>query len=772
MVQRKVSTTKLGIQAEHVKSDKRFANLKPSSSQHQDGKSRGSDMKKKKMKKSRSIKLSDLEALQSSPSPASRRSLSQPGKPPPHLHVPTTAPSTSPQKQHPLVRTTDGSSPNYMKPTSSSHAKKELFPVSLRNTQSGSDSKNLPRKSPSESKATCGSSSSRKPAKNLTRSSTSLSLVRTLTKTTSFKASRACPRKSTRAAMCADMNGNAQPHRATCSSTLKDSKFPAYLMLYPGGTESEGTSFMKVCPYTYCSLNGHHHHADLPPLKSFISARRRLVKTQKRVKLEALSPKRLKVAPCETEKTDSGIDEIGMDIFIEIYADEKDAEPTGSEEVLGKTDSLKEVEDQEDTKSTIEDNGIAAAGEEGVKQVMSHIDLEEDLKKSFDDVVDTKGCFQYQEQDAVDADEDQHQPSWSHEEMSMRSYCSDDEEHNDMDDSDSKAECMEWEEEQFCGFNHEDANSEDSKVESLSESSHDVSVTWLDDILSCYYEGILVDETLKEAKSEESTRLEEEEQPPHDGIISSVLEDTSGTSTETQETGYPSGDMACESQSSLAEETFEYLTNAEDFNGGENEKQVDDVASCSSMKKTLDEETDDNSQCQEMSETCISEENQTHLFDVPEESNTSVEEDQKEVLEKDQGKGNKLKRTSCIGGEEQNTSEDWRGAIRRKRCVEDDSDDEMRKFNPREPNFLPLVPEPEPEKVDLRHQMMDERKNAEEWMLDCALRQVVTKLAPARKKKVALLVEAFETVMPTEKCETRLRNNSAFAHARRIQACS
>ena len=41
---------------------------------------------------------------------------------------------------------------------------------------------------------------------------------------------------------------------------LKDSKFPSYLMLNPGRTESEGTSVTKVCPYTYCSLNGHGSH--------------------------------------------------------------------------------------------------------------------------------------------------------------------------------------------------------------------------------------------------------------------------------------------------------------------------------------------------------------------------------------------------------------------------------------------------------------------------------------------------------------------------------
>ena len=99
--------------------------------------------------------------------------------------------------------------------------------------------------------------------------------------------------------------------------------------------------------------------------------------------------------------------------------------------------------------------------------------------------------------------------------------------------------------------------------------------------------------------------------------------------------------------------------------------------------------------------------------------------------------------------------------IRSKRPIKEE--EELRQFNPRDPNYLPLVPDPEAEKVDLRHQMMDDRKNAEEWMIDHALQRTVNKLAPARKRKVALLVEAFETVMPTSKWET---------HLRPMQACS
>jgi hypothetical protein len=216
----------------------------------------------------------------------------------------------------------------------------------------------------------------------------------------------------------------------------------------------------------------------------------------------------------------------------------------------------------------------------------------------------------------------------------------------------------------------------------------------------------------------------------------------------------------------LADEIFDYLTNTEENVDETSQENKDD--NINKVKSQIQPSPSGFELCplRPTDQTLTAdlapheEKSQIQLFDV-------VEEIIKDI--QDQGKGNK--RTSCIvdEDEEENTRENWKGVIRRKRCVEED-DDEMRKFNPRDPNFLPLVPEKEKEKVDLRHQMMDERKNAEDWMVDCALRQAVNKLAPARKKKVALLVEAFETVIP--KCETHLRNKSGFAHARHIQTCS
>ncbi|OWM78918.1 calmodulin binding protein PICBP [Punica granatum] len=74
--------------------------------------------------------------------------------------------------------------------------------------------------------------------------------------------------------------------------------------------------------------------------------------------------------------------------------------------------------------------------------------------------------------------------------------------------------------------------------------------------------------------------------------------------------------------------------------------------------------------------------------------------------------------------------------------------EKVRNFNPQERGHLPLDPDRERERVNLKHQDMDGRKNAEEYLLDYALQRVVSRLTPARKQKVHLLVEAFETVTP------------------------
>lgn len=71
-----------------------------------------------------------------------------------------------------------------------------------------------------------------------------------------------------------------------------------------------------------------------------------------------------------------------------------------------------------------------------------------------------------------------------------------------------------------------------------------------------------------------------------------------------------------------------------------------------------------------------------------------------------------------------------------------------REFNTRPPNFHPKKPAQDTEKVSLQLQIINERKNAEEWRIDYAMQQAISKLSLTGKRKVALLVEAFKTVMP------------------------
>ncbi|KAL4600767.1 hypothetical protein ACB092_11G222800 [Castanea dentata] len=920
MVQRKVPN-KLGIQADHVKSDKLLGNLKASSSQNQDGRNRGTDLKKK-MKKSRSIKLSDIDSLRST---HFKRNFSQPGKPPP-LNVCATA--ATPQKQQPVIKGTDVS-PNYMKSTTCFDARKEQSQVSLRNTQTGSEIKNPSRRNSSISKLS--SASGNKPARALTRTS-SLKLMRTLTKTPSFKPARALAKKSSRVVLCADLKAQ----RSTCSSTLKDSKFPSYLMLNPGGTESEGTSVMKVCPYSYCSLNGH-HHAPLPPLKCFLSARRRLLKTQKSMKMEALSPRRAKPTSEGTEKFGTAkvvfddkpayqeadivsltppplLQDTGMDFFIEIFAkgknDESEVIEKGShgdkEEII---DAAGKVEDQND-------RGDEAVGEHGDKQEVaeifsdgseqSEVDFKEKLEQ-YEDATATEMDItkSFPEEQAENADEN-YLPILAQEKITPVSFCNGSDlegecvASSEVDEGGSEATDMEWDEGHLSDSELDsesrvnvgcflDIKNPDSQNEYLISS---------DDIASSCSEEIMADEMLLEPFAEESACSEEQsddgdserdymhqDSEIHESsqvseslsynqlsLTEDAFQDLKAEEEEEESRETDTKSISTERPSaSMEEPNMEPIANGEDSQEknrdmeaenvnreidhqlGDEEtncagKETDEASNDEQKHQALQDDLDgmeekeqadadkimghkmtepcqpddtagDCNSSEEIDDKSFSDEAQNNLPDGHSKSSVVVEE---ENLEKDEGEAKKLRISSSMYAEEQSdpriykistvensieevdnmemedknsdaaslsttvngitspqmestffhagtnstkelpdncSNRKW--TIRSKRPIKEE--EELRQFNPRDPNYLPLVPDPEAEKVDLRHQMMDDRKNAEEWMIDHALQQTVNKLAPARKRKVALLVEAFETVMPTSKWET---------HLRPMQACS
>ena len=98
--------------------------------------------------------------------------------------------------------------------------------------------------------------------------------------------------------------------------------------------------------------------------------------------------------------------------------------------------------------------------------------------------------------------------------------------------------------------------------------------------------------------------------------------------------------------------------------------------------------------------------------------------------------------------------------------------EKVSKFHPRRHGHLPSdATNLEAEKVHLRHQTAEEKKNAEESMLDCALQKVISKLAPAQKQRVALLVEAFETIVPFQDAENGMQSlSTAETQARRAKS--
>jgi hypothetical protein len=655
---------------------------------------------KKKMKKSRSFKGSDVENKKSS---LVKKNISLPGEPPPLKSK---------------------SSPNYMKSTSSSEHK-----------QVNSSPKN-------------------RSLKSLSRNSSLKKLSWNLTKSPSFK-------KSSRLVIYG--GSDMKSEKPTCSSTLKSVKFPTLLELSPGGTEAEGTSAMKVCSYTYCSLNGHHHPL-LPPLKSFMSAKRRTLKVQKSFKLGALSPRKAKVSgKHESKEIDSN--ESGKDFFfVEIYAKSEDAESVSD----GSPKSEIDFEEYIEKCSDFIPNEMEICSEE--QRI-----LEDSLSVSAQEESDN-------EEDRASVEEG---------------------------DNFSETTDMEWEEGQF--FDRGASNSIEDVNEKIIK-DRDLCIDYVmitDEYICIDNENIFADGVLQEVREEESACSDAPNESDYetDGQNSSAEDDQEFATGDDKEEEIES--IIHESENETID-AVQDISIQYDNSGMQLQSDIYDSNQTDENEKDLETETIENGagdepQPAETEDDIPSDDQDGRVNEVVEQN----------IPEKDEDHSNKRKIPSFMDSEEQrspksrklddnniNEAATTEGAkpdsqikylyargsndkktqespktlkwkIERGRFLAEGNEDSW-KFNPAEPNYLPLTPEPDTEKVDLKHQITDDRKNSEEWMLDYALQQAVSKLAPVKKKKVAMLVAAFETVLPVSKFDssTHLRRSPSFTHCRPIQACS
>lgn len=927
MVQRKV-VNKLGVQAESSKkytaSEKRPTALKPCY-QHQDSKNKGGGEMKKKMKKSRSFKFLDIESLR----PPPRRDQSRFKK----LPAIDESSITASQKKTLLpVKTPDGS-PNYMKPTSSSDARKESLHLQVSPQPQTSD-KNRSPKNFSCSKPSSGL----KPMKVLKRNS-------------SLKPVRPSMKKSYGVGL---YHPKLNAGRTTCSSTLKESKFPTYVDLHPEGTELEGTSVLKVCPYTYCSLNGHLHTAS-PPLKHFLSARRRFLKTQKSMKLKTMSSPRQKNSSKRKKEVDTGqmgfdgdpVLEVYTNFFVEIFAKPREenaesenysdakarenapefnssetAEVFKEELSDGDDDEIPPPCSSESTETNMEDDGVVESQSNNtLGQNIGLFIAEMDVSMKFPEDTESE-----QEVEVWDTD---NLAGWIETDQEKTSYecCKETEnlreEGMDQDKSVSDATDMDWKEEGAPDFDDGIDYSAFSEGGSVSltdhapgnEDSHDLADDPDDSVRAneVLEEAIILQVqkedaesfiTLFEGEDENSMIYEvcgaanglnhnqpaaaetksrcqyneiavlntEESDAPNDkqnGTIDSTsFTDFAGDPIE-------AGDENATKPEQENDFMYEYAPVGDDTEGGldqptcatglrslehypeteqgevkrhhssDNQHSDTDLKSpelnglddsndllkiqisgffetgqdtANAGHKNTDGEVfqcDDGSinqenRCREeaaidrssittdqvklgydyiATSTCFEESDHTEIYGfssaddcirtsdkIQLEDKTMVEAE--ETYAKPNIKSPEKDEAITNAGSDSNkplpetfSNLKWKTNKVSKRPIENYH--LLKKFNPRPPRYLLPEPNPEAEKVDLRHQMMDERKNVEEWMIDYALQQTVTKLIPARKRRVALLVEAFETVMPLPKYEAHPQHPAAsYTHARPIQACS
>ncbi|ESQ52557.1 hypothetical protein EUTSA_v10016455mg [Eutrema salsugineum] len=501
--------------------------------------------------------------------------------------------------KHDLVVKVTGGSPNYMKGTSSSEARKE-------NKKRFNLSRNQKNQTGLKHDSRYGVNKERCSNKAGSR------IVRGFTKAPSFK-------------RCSQ--------RATCSSTLKDSKFPEYLMLNHGETDDQvnGTSVLKVCPYTYCSLNGHLHAAQYPPLKSFISLRRRSLKSQKSVKREA-----------------------SMEDFVEIYGEEK-----------------KECEN----------------GKEGACE----IDIETQISETV----------------SVGAPRSE----------------------TDSDEYSDSAEMVQRLSEGDHGTELEESVLEENLVRD--DSVKKIQETCEVDDYSDSAEMVMFSEGDHEFELRESDL---EETIVDDDSVKEIQEtcEVDGNSDCAEMVRFVEGDHDIELKESDLEETL----------AGDSVKEIQE-------KANKDEEV--------IIMMKNSEADEETLKDKAEDYKDESQDQNDDVLMIEETAKVLLKQ------EESDATISW--TVRCNKPVAETED--LRGFNPREPNYLPVVLDADNEKVDLKHQDMDERKNSEDWMFDYALQRAVTRLSSARKRKVALLVEAFETVQPI------IREPApVLSYGRHLQTCN
>lgn len=444
-------------------------------------------------------------------------------------------------------------------------------------------------------------------------------------------------------------------HKATCSSTLKDSHFPDHIDLPQEGSGSQGVSAKKVCPYTYCSLHGHRHNGDLPPLKRFVSMRRRQLKSQKSMKKDGRSKHIGNARKNDTQKTKIVHSEDGNSHFQDVKKLARESSSFKSHDMAAYDEVIERARNDNRNMAAYKENDEVANVE----------------STSTTDVVD-------------------------------------------FPVSDIKI----------------------SEVELTTEGK----------IIEPDYEVLQKSFVPEEPKPDSSTTdvaygLKERDQKYikkwHLMYKHAVLSNTGKCEKKPPFFGKDKEDS---DEDALA------------FNGGNN-------SSCESDQDMDDEKKNVIELVQKAFDEILLPEVEDLSFDDRSKSR-GIGADEV-LLGKSDGKTEEMNTTAFTESPKEaqkmeNTPKSWghlKKLILLKRFVK--ALEKVRNINPRRPTQFPSDTNFGAEKVSLNRQTSEERKKSEEWMLDYALQKVISKLAPAQRQRVTLLIEAFETILPTQDAENR-----------------
>ncbi|XP_050380951.1 calmodulin binding protein PICBP-like [Argentina anserina] len=586
--------------------------------------------------------------------------------------------------------------------------------------------------------------------------------------------------------------------RATCSSALKHCKSPPQVKdVRPEGSESEGASATKPCPFTYCSLHGH-RHANVPPLQRLISIRRRLLKTQKGTIQATQSPERAKKSSKMKEDAPTlmvinrndevhgtispvrrklGSEELLHDLAETCSKEDEDNYDLSDDPEKLFHETLEEsLKDTSDLTTVVQhDLGLPTSLSDlclegcciGTASEVTNSDLKEEkcaasgLNDGGDFISTDKMKISSPKPIPVDVESDDCTTVKLPDEVVKPT--TDNENHENNCASGCVAPM-----EQIIALELKHGSlvtDKNGNVESDKNESAECSMQAKNNKYISMWK-LMYKHAVKGNSAAVGNYL-----PLHGEVKEYQVEGTSGA-LETNNPSFPEsidhrvstnsseGDQVLElcqkNAIDIVQEAFDKILLPEVLDSSYDDESV--TSDINSNEEGLQLSNDEGEERRILTLGDYSDDRMVH----------NAEETQLEAANYDAPKEKAAEYNS-----EQNMPKHWSSLkkfILLKRFVK--AIEKVKNFSYRKPNYLPLDPDPEAENINLRRLAIEDKKSADEWMLDYALQKVISKLPPSQQRRVALLVEAFETVLPFPDITTHQRSNAIHSIGADLQACN